>query len=133
MVGALLAGCAAGADEDAALQGQAAAPSSGAAGPGASASDAEAVRVGLTEWSIAVAVPSVEPGKVTLLVTNAGGTEHDLFVEGRLGRWHTPDLDPGERTELTIRTKPGEQLRLWCSLPGHEAQGMHTVLPVRSS
>lgn len=146
----LLTGCAAGAGEETAghHHGAGASPTAAAAAPSGSPGDATAggtgtgtgsadedtaaVRVGLTEWSIAVAVPSVAPGEVTFLVTNAGGTEHDLLVSGQLGRWHTPDLDPGERTELTVQAKPGERLRLWCSLPGHEVQGMHTTLPVRA-
>lgn len=86
------------------------------------------VRVGLTEWTIVTSDSEVRPGRVTLVVTNTGATEHDLDVQGRAGHWQTPVLDPGQRVTLTVRARPGETLALWCAEPGHRAQGMHTVL-----
>jgi hypothetical protein len=65
-----------------------------------------------------------------MTVTNAGGTEHDLVVQGRLGTWRTEDLAPGTQRMLTVRTSPGETLHLWCAIPGHREQGMHTTLVV---
>jgi hypothetical protein len=88
------------------------------------------LRVGLTEWTISTSSPSTPPGRVALVVTNAGGTEHDLVVRGRAGRWETPDLAPGQQSRLVVRARPGETLRLWCSMPGHRTQGMHTTLTV---
>ena len=93
-----------------------------------SASAHGAVRVGLFEWSIVTAPRTVSPGRVKLLVTNTGGTEHDLVVQGRAGRWETPTLEPGDQVTLTITARPGETLKLWCAEPGHRTQGMHTVL-----
>jgi uncharacterized cupredoxin-like copper-binding protein len=86
------------------------------------------VRVGLTEWTIVVSRSQVPTGKLRLIVTNAGATTHDLVVRGRRGTWETPDLAPGERARLTVRAAPHETLQLWCSMPGHRAQGMHTTL-----
>ncbi len=88
------------------------------------------VRVGLTEWTVVVGAAAVVPGRVRLVVTNTGATEHDLVVRGRAGQWRTPVLDPGDQAALAIRTEAGEQLALWCDEPGHRAQGMHTTLPV---
>lgn len=88
------------------------------------------VHVGLTEWTIVTSVKEVHPGEVTLLVTNTGGTEHDLNVKGRAGEWATHTLKPGEQAELKITAEKAEVLELWCSEPGHEAQGMHTTLKV---
>jgi hypothetical protein len=88
------------------------------------------IRVGLTEWTISTSSRTAPAGRDTLVVTNAGGTEHDLVVVGRSGTWETPDLDPGQQTRLTVRARPGETLKLWCSMPGHRAQGMHTTLRV---
>ena len=110
---------------------------SGCGGPasseatGASQAPARHVRVGLTEWNVAVSSARVLPGRVRLTVTDAGATEHDLVVAGALGSWSTPDLAPGQRARLWVRARPGEVLRLWCSRPGHRAQGMHTTLAVR--
>lgn len=87
-----------------------------------------AVRVGLTEWTIVTSTSFVRPGRVSLHVTNTGATEHDLEVQGRAGRWKTPVLDPGQQATLSVRARPGETLALWCTEPGHRAQGMHTVL-----
>jgi len=92
----------------------------------------DTVRVGLTEWKILTSVDHVPSGTVRLRVTNAGATEHDLVVEGRAGTWRTDDLDPGAAQRLSVEARPGETLRLWCSEPGHETQGMHTTLRVAS-
>ena len=90
----------------------------------------DTIRVGLTEWEILTSVTTVPSGSVSFRVTNAGATEHDLVVQGRAGTWRTDDLAPGAVQRLTIRATRGESLRLWCSEPGHEVQGMHTTLRV---
>jgi uncharacterized cupredoxin-like copper-binding protein len=89
------------------------------------------LRVGLTEWTVTTSASMVRAGTVRLQVTNAGATQHDLVVSGRRGRWETPGLSPGQRNELAVTAVRGERLRLWCSLPGHEAQGMHATVLVR--
>lgn len=94
------------------------------------ASTGTAVRVGLTEWSIATSTSTVPAGELTLRVTNAGATEHDVLVRGHAGTRHSTHLGPGEQTSLTVRAEAGEVLTLWCSLPGHEASGMRTTLEV---
>jgi hypothetical protein len=92
---------------------------------------AHAIRVGLSEWTIALAPAVARAGRITLTVTNAGGTGHDLVVAGRDGSWATKELAPGQRTTLVVRGRAGERLHLWCSIPGHRLQGMDTHLPVR--
>lgn len=90
------------------------------------------VGVGLTEWTIVVSRHRVSPGRVVLTVTNTGATQHDLVVQGRAGTWKTPVLNPGRQVSLVVHADPGETLALWCSEPGHRAQGMHTTLTVRA-
>jgi hypothetical protein len=92
---------------------------------------APTIRVGLSEWTIALAPTVARPGRITLTVTNAGGTGHDLVVAGREGSWSTKELSPGQRTTLVVRGRAGERLHLWCSIAGHRLQGMDTHLPVR--
>ena len=92
---------------------------------------AHAIRVGLSEWTIALAPTVARAGRITLTVTNAGGTGHDLVVAGRDGSWATKELQPGQRTRLVVHGRAGERLHLWCSIPGHRLQGMDTHLPVR--
>jgi hypothetical protein len=106
-------------------------PSTGQAADGPAA--ARRIRVGLSEWTISTSSATLPPGWVTLVVTNAGGTEHDLVVRGRAGTWETPDLDPGRQSRLTVRGRAGETLHMWCSMPGHRAQGMHTTLQVEGA
>ena len=115
----LLGGCA---------EGQQALPSQGGHAQAVAEHAVAKLRVGLTEWTIVTSASLVRPGQVRLVVTNTGATEHDLEVQGRAGRWETPVLDPGQRTTLTVRARPGETLALWCTEPGHRTQGMHTVL-----
>jgi hypothetical protein len=92
---------------------------------------ARAIRVGLSEWTITLAPTTARAGRITLTVTNAGGTGHDLVVAGRDGSWATKELEPGQHTTLVVRGSAGERLHLWCSIPGHRLQGMDTHLPVR--
>ncbi|HEY3529703.1 MAG TPA: hypothetical protein VGK78_11170 [Nocardioides sp.] len=93
-----------------------------------SADHAAPVRVGLIEWTIVTSRSRVPAGRLTLVVTNAGTTVHDLVVRDGRGTWETPDLHPGQQTRLTVQAGPHETLQLWCSMPGHRAQGMHTTL-----
>jgi hypothetical protein len=123
----VLCGALGGLSSCAAERSDGAAPAAGGAG----ARPARAVRVGLSEWTIALAPPVARAGRITLSVTNAGATGHDLVVAGRDGSWATKELDPGQRTTLVVRGRAGERLHLWCSIPGHRLQGMDTHLPVR--
>lgn len=85
------------------------------------------VRVGLTDFEITSSAPVLVDGDVTMKVTNAGATAHDLRIVGRAVDAHVPLLAPGESTSLTLDVGGEQQLRLWCTVPGHRAQGMeHT-------
>jgi hypothetical protein len=76
------------------------------------------VRVGLTEWQVDVAPARALAGRVTLVVTNAGATEHDLVVvSGRHG-WSLPTLEPGEQRRLVVHATPGTPLQLTSKMPG---------------
>lgn len=98
--------------------------------PEPSASPSDQIRVGLTEWTIHTATAVAEPGELELVVTNAGGTEHDLVVTGEFGTWRTPLIEPGDRTTLEVAADAEETLHLDCSVPGHHESGMHTTLDV---
>ena len=93
----------------------------------------EVVRVGLTDWTIEIGGAGFPPGKVTIVVTNAGGTEHDLLIRGTHGVWGTPYLAPGETYEMDITTARGETLELECTVAGHRSAGMHTEARVADS
>jgi hypothetical protein len=76
------------------------------------------LRVGLTEWQVDVAPERALPGRVTLVVTNAGATEHDLVVLSGQRGWTMPALDPGQQARLVVHARPGTPLQLTSKMPG---------------
>ena len=86
-------------------------------------------RIGLTEWDITSSATALTDGLVTLEITNAGATTHDLRVSSGDRQEVSPMLAPGETAELAFRAV-GDEITLWCSLPGHRKQGMERQLPV---
>ena len=70
-------------------------------------------------------------GTVSLAVTNAGPTVHNLSIRGTgdevVGK--TRDLKAGESETLTVELPAGTYV-LFCSLPGHESLGMKGTLTV---
>lgn len=91
------------------------------------------LRVGLVEYAILASHAAVLPGEVVLEVTNAGSEAHDLRVDGALEEAATPTIRPGATALLRFRIPAGQdELVLWCTLPGHRAQGMHARLAVSS-
>jgi uncharacterized cupredoxin-like copper-binding protein len=95
---------------------------------------ASQLRVGLSEFEIAAVPAAARAGTVTLTVTNAGATAHDLVVDRENAPPARTDvLSPGETARLAVVAAAGEELRLSCSLPGHQAQGMELVVAVRGA
>jgi hypothetical protein len=113
-----------------AAAGALAAAACASAAPPPSAAPARDVRVGLTEWEIVTSAAVLAPGAVTLTVTNAGATAHDLRVATDARETGVPLLQPGAAQPLRVTVAAGEQVRLWCSVPGHRRQGMETTLQV---
>jgi uncharacterized cupredoxin-like copper-binding protein len=101
-----------------------------------SAADAPAVRpvttmaVGLTEFAIGTSAERLADGTVTLEVTNAGATAHDLRVVGADVDVSTAILAPGTATTLRVDAVDERILTLWCTLPSHRSRGMETTLTV---
>jgi plastocyanin len=102
-------------------------------GPARSAPAALGVRE--HEYRIGLSRLSVAAGRVIVELDNEGQDGHDL----RLAPMGTgqpvlsfDELRSGARATKTVTLRPGAY-RLWCSLPGHEAAGMHGVLWVRGS
>jgi uncharacterized cupredoxin-like copper-binding protein len=77
-----------------------------------------------------VVMTILAPGTVDAMVTITGGTAHDPTITGEAGAWATPVLATGEQAGLTVRTTPGEELSLVCTVAGHPAAGMHRTLRV---
>lgn len=91
---------------------------------------ADTVRVGLTEWDVAVSAGALAEGHVKLEVTNAGTTAHDLRVSGQGMETTTPMLSSGDTAVVSIQADAGDEILLWCSVPGHREQGMERRLRV---
>lgn len=89
------------------------------------------LRVGLLEYEVVASHAAVVAGDVVLEVTNAGAQAHDLRVEGAAQPAATPTIRPGGTAALRLRVPADhDELVLWCTLPGHRAQGMQTRLTV---
>jgi hypothetical protein len=99
------------------------------ASPVADTPPAHRVRVGLTEWQVDLSPTRALPGRVTLLVTNAGATEHDLVVQRGGRQWRLPALSPGAEATLVVRAPAGSTLQLSSTQPG-QLHPMAASLPV---
>ena len=68
---------------------------------------------------------------VTIGVTNAGPTPHNLSIRGAGDEVlaATPDLSRGDAETLTVDLEPGTYT-IFCGLPGHESLGMRGTLTV---
>jgi plastocyanin len=114
------------------------APSAPSAPSAAQASDAgnpapAANAIAITERDFKFDTPEVTATgtQVSLAVTNAGPTVHDLTVRDAAGRilGETEDLKAGASETLTIQL-PAGSYTIFCSLPGHESLGLKGTLTV---
>jgi hypothetical protein len=92
-----------------------------------------AVGVGEREWRISLYRSEVPTGRVKLNVRNFGEDGHDLAIRTRSGRvlGAIGEVRPGRSATLSVRLRKPGRYRLFCSLEGHEAKGMHAVLRVK--
>ncbi|HEY6935062.1 MAG TPA: hypothetical protein VI452_16805 [Marmoricola sp.] len=90
---------------------------------------AHRVRVGLTEWQVDLAPTRALPGRITLVVTNAGATEHNLVVTAGAQQWSLPSIAPGRRSRLVVRAGRGTSLQLSSQMAG-QLRPMKATLPV---
>lgn len=66
-------------------------------------------------------------GEIVLDVTNSGGIQHDLALEGGP---QTVLLDPGATTSLELGELTAGTYTLFCTVPGHREGGMEASLVV---
>jgi plastocyanin len=112
------------------------APGSPGAGTGASEEPAPPsvphVQVIAVEYHYTLSRTTVPAGKVALQFVNNGQDEHNLNVlsgEGELETSFPKTVSHGVR-ETTVDLRKGN-FTLFCSLPEHEAKGMHATLTVQ--
>lgn len=103
------------------------APSTTGAGPSAPAAE-QSVAVNAFEFGYAVDVTEMPAGEVTFTLTNGGGMDHDLVLEGVPGA-ATELIGPTESDSFTVTLEPGTYT-LFCSVSGHRGLGMEFEITV---
>jgi hypothetical protein len=86
------------------------------------------IAVSLTDFAIVVDIDALRSGwPVTFDVVNDGQLPHDLAIQEGTA---TPVLATGETATLAYEPSGAGEVYLVCTVPGHEAAGMHLTLPV---
>ena len=91
------------------------------------------VLVTATEFRFALSRATLPPGPALVQLSNRGEDPHDLVlrrVRAAAGG-RGAETAPGATSERSVRLRPGRYV-LFCSLPGHRAQGMQARLTVRA-
>jgi plastocyanin len=87
--------------------------------------------INVLDFKLDPAALSVTGTTLSLAVTNAGPTVHNVTVRDAAGNvlFGTKDLREGESETVTHAIAPGTYV-LFCSLPGHESLGVKGTLTV---
>ena len=86
--------------------------------------------VDLDEWVVRSSYRTLAAGTIDFNAANLGEDDHNLSVRGGGKEYGGIDLAPGDADTLKLTLSPGTYT-LYCSLVGHEEQGMHTDISVR--
>jgi plastocyanin len=98
---------------------------------GATGTDAQTVNVSETEYRLDPSNPTVQPGTVTFEVTNDGGVDHNLEVEGPGGEQELEqDIGPRESGTLTVDLSTPGRYEFYCPVGDHRDRGMEGEITV---
>jgi hypothetical protein len=91
-------------------------------------------RLGVTarEWSLVLSRSVLPAGRALVELQNFGEDAHNLRLEridGSGARLDVPLAESGERQRAQGTLDAGDY-KVYCALPGHDAQGMHARLTV---
>jgi plastocyanin len=86
--------------------------------------------VDLTEWEVRSSYGTLAAGRVVFNANNLGEDDHNLSVRSGSHEYGRYELAPGDSGSLVLQLAPGTYT-LYCSLTGHEDQGMRTDISVR--
>jgi plastocyanin len=84
------------------------------------------------EWSLTLSRTSLAAGPASVELQNFGEDAHNLRIErvdGAGAPLDIPLAEAGERQKASGTLTAGDY-RIYCTLPGHDAQGMHARLTV---
>jgi cytochrome c oxidase subunit II len=73
---------------------------------------------------------TAKTGNVTLALTNGSAIPHDIAIKGNGVNVVGKVVTSGGRSTVTAKLPPGTYV-FYCSVPGHEAAGMHGTLEVK--
>jgi len=86
--------------------------------------------VDLSEWIVRPTYRTLAAGRVVFSAANLGEDDHNLSVRAGATEYGNVELAPGDTGSLVLQLSPGTYT-LYCSLLGHEEQGMRTDISVR--
>lgn len=85
------------------------------------------------EYSLALSRTELPAGAALVELQNKGEDPHNLRIEpqsaGASAGQNVPDTPTGQISKLKVTLAPGSY-RLFCTLPSHDAWGMHATLTV---
>jgi uncharacterized cupredoxin-like copper-binding protein len=81
------------------------------------------------EWSLVLSRSTLPAGRALVQLQNFGEDAHNLRIESADTELDVPLAEAGER-KTAEGTLPAGDYKVYCALPGHEAQGMRARLTV---
>ncbi|MHB9143756.1 MAG: cupredoxin domain-containing protein [Symbiobacteriia bacterium] len=100
----------------------------GQGGAGGTAAS-NAVEMKMSEFSFTPKEVRVKGGQpVTLTLVNQGADSHNLVIDAFGVK--SPDVQAGQKGEVTFTPNQKGSFKIYCSMPGHEASGMTATLIV---
>jgi uncharacterized cupredoxin-like copper-binding protein len=91
---------------------------------------AQTFSISAMDFSFSPSTVTVDaPGTYTFELTNDGGTDHAIEIEGNGSEERSDTVSPGESASVTIDLQSGTY-EMYCPIDGHRAQGMEGEVTV---
>ena len=90
----------------------------------------QTISITATDFAFSPSTVTVDaPGTYTFDLTNDGGTDHAIEIEGQGSEERSDTVSPGESASVTIDLQSGTY-EMYCPIDGHKAQGMEGEITV---
>jgi uncharacterized cupredoxin-like copper-binding protein len=97
---------------------------------GTTSTSAQTFSISAMDFSFSPSTVTVDaPGTYTFELTNDGGTDHAIEIEGNGSEERSDTVSPGESASVTIDLQSGTY-EMYCPIDGHRAQGMEGEVTV---